>query len=664
MSVATQSNGFIITKGYASSGRDQTHELSGGGIWCETSGVVSNCLVIQNVASSGYGRRGLWRDNLRKRHYSKQCHSRWRLLFKYIAQLHPWIQQNDCRKFAKWRWCCICNSDQLYGYWKPSIQWWRHGIKHLDRLRYQQQQLDFFGGGAYLDTLNNCILVGNSANCGGGASQSTLISCTISNNSGYGGGVNSCAVTNCVLANNQAQAGGGALGGMIDSSIIFGNSAPQGGGVYGGIINGLGTYPAILNNCIISNNTAVLGGGAFSSVSPNNCVFSNCIFIGNHATGSGGGAVACLLNNCVLTGNTATNGVGYGGGIEGRILNNCILFGNFARQGGGADGYQVYPPATLNNCTLSNNLASAGGAAAYCDLNNCLIISNSLNSLGSFGGGTYWSVVNNCLLVGNSATNINSHGSASYASTLNNSTVIENIAGLNGGAVFDGSINNSIIYYNIGGNYGQAAYPLALNYCCSTPLLTNGFGSIGNIYGFNNISNEPAFADLSGGDFHLQSNSPCINSGYNAYVVTNIDFDGNPRIVGGTVDIGAYEYQTPSSVLSYAWAQQYGLPTDGTADYADSDGDGMNNWQEWIAGTNPTNAASVLALYSPATTNTTGITVTWQSVNTRTYYLQSSTNLPAFTSIQSNIVGQAGSTSYTDTTATNGGPYFYRVGVQ
>ena len=170
--------------------------------------------------------------------------------------------------------------------------------------------------------------------------------------------------------------------------------------------------------------------------------------------------------------------------------------------------------------------------------------------------------------------------------------------------------------------------------------------------------------DYAHDNLRLQSNSLCINAGDNAYVTTTTNLAGRPRIIGGTVNIGAYEFQGPFD----AWLRQYGFPTDGSADFADPDHDGKNNWQEWVAGTNPTNALSFLGMLPPsASSNGLGVTVSWQSVSGITYFLQRGTNLvtePVFSAIQSNIVGQAATTGYLDTNALGTGPFFYRVGVQ
>jgi hypothetical protein len=171
---------------------------------------------------------------------------------------------------------------------------------------------------------------------------------------------------------------------------------------------------------------------------------------------------------------------------------------------------------------------------------------------------------------------------------------------------------------------------------------------------------------MNSDDFHLLSSSPCINAGNNAFLSGAYDYDGSPRLAGNTVDMGAYEFQSPASIISYAWLQQNGLPADGSADFVDTDGDGMNNWQEWRCGTNPTNAASVLKMLIPSN-SVAGVVVSWQSVTGLIYYVQRGTNLavqPAFSTVQSNIFGRVGTQGFIDGTAGGSGTLFYRVGVQ
>ena len=57
---------------------------------------------------------------------------------------------------------------------------------------------------------------------------------------------------------------------------------------------------------------------------------------------------------------------------------------------------------------------------------------------------------------------------------------------------------------------------------------------------------DPKFHDPENGDFRLSADSPALDAGTNE-AVTDLDatdLDGNPRILNGTVDIGAYERNT------------------------------------------------------------------------------------------------------------------------
>ncbi len=112
------------------------------------------------------------------------------------------------------------------------------------------------------------------------------------------------------------------------------------------------------------------------------------------------------------------------------------------------------------------------------------------------------------------------------------------------------------------------------------------------------------------------------------------------------------------------WMAGYNLSTNGSADFIDSDGDGMDNYAEWKAGTNPTNDLSFFRIDRQPATVSNGFKLRWNSLSNRTYRLDGSTNLldsPAFRTIRSGIQGAAGVTEIIDTNAANQRATFYRI---
>ena len=93
----------------------------------------------------------------------------------------------------------------------------------------------------------------------------------------------------------------------------------------------------------------------------------------------------------------------------------------------------------------------------------------------------------------------------------------------------------------------------------------------------------------------------------------------------------------------------------------------MDNWQEWRCGTDPADPGSRLKVMGgDSRLEPSGFMVRWSSVTGKTYTVEQSTNLVTtpFAFLASNIVGQAGDTTYTDETAVGYGPYLYRVQVE
>ncbi len=414
---------------------------------------------------------------------------------------------------------------------------------------------DRSGGGGLLNNgglLSNCHILANSIVGVICTSNGEVRNCLVNKNSSTGiAGQGNFIVDTCIVNENTGNGISAYDGGIINNCYISENS---GKGVY---LN-TSSIDGFINNCIISNNYYNVGGaGVFFQ---NGGIAVDCLIIDNVTSNFGGGVhfgEGGSIYNCEIIGNIGKSGGGIHCYKKG-IINDSIITENFATEYGG--GVYLNSGGIVSNCTISGNSAGDGintagnGGGVYLlnggIVNNCVIKENTIYSMldltdVGFGGGAYSSgggTLNNCLISDNDAIYPGSEVGGVYGGTLNNCTVVNNYGREGCGGTSGGAVRNSIVF----GNYNQFFED---NYCggtyeysCSTPLPA----------GEGNIPNNPMFEFASTGNYHLFFGSPCINSGTNAYVVGDRDLDGNPRIVGGRVDMGCYEVPIPEmSVIGY-----------------------------------------------------------------------------------------------------------------
>ena len=249
----------------------------------------------------------------------------------------------------------------------------------------------------------------------------------------------------------------------------------------------------------VTNGYALLGGAiyCYNNSSPS---ITNCVFIDNSAVL--GGAIACTnsnsrskITNCKVTANSALVG---GGGIycngASPMIRNCIISGNFAPNGGAMYSHNVGNPVVANS-TISGNAASSSAGGVYCYKSSNLTINNSI-------------------LWANTAMS----ASEVFVGNLGAATSIR------------------ISYSDIQG--GDE------NVLCDSGCTVNwGQGNINidpNFVEMGNISESKIYME---GDYHLLEESPCIDAGDPAFVAgpDETDIDGDPRISGAKIDLGADE---------------------------------------------------------------------------------------------------------------------------
>ena len=240
----------------------------------------------------------------------------------------------------------------------------------------------------------------------------------------------------------------------------------------------------------------------------------------------------------LLQGFTIRNGNGdFGGGVAVSLASPTIRGNIFDSNhqpvgyfGGGIGGDNASPLVEQN--TFQNNT---------CD--------NQWDSaVVSFINTSSPSIINN-IFVNNPCRAIHFTSPSGTSPKVANNTIVGNRTGISD---YNPSLSALPLYQNniiVGNDIG---FEVQFGTLPSEPIWENNlvygnstdYSGVPDQTGTNgNISADPLFLDSANNDFHLCQASPAIDAGNaNGLVLPTTDFDGNPRVIDGIVDIGAYEF--------------------------------------------------------------------------------------------------------------------------
>ena len=392
-------------------------------------------------------------------------------------------------------------------------------------------------------SLNHCSLFGNTAHSDGGALQVDAAHwevnhCNFFGNtsvSGRGGAISANNATGLLneselVANVALYEGGGidaAFGGTlsIENSLIDGNTSIQ---FFGGGVNLRHGTSAIIADATITNNSAVHGSGlnvwAGSQVSLTGCRIAH-----NQAAGSAGAVQAdgvgssVVMTDCTIDSNTApwTGGILASSSSTVTVIHSTITANSATVGDGGGFAIMHSAAATFRNCKITGNTAVGWGGGGHVTFGEASF-EGCLFALNTAGGSS------SALQVSN----------ASGPSLLTNCTFAEN-AGIGSCVGTDNStveIRNSILWGN------TPVAPVVTTYAGSPPTISYSCLNLG-WPGIGNISADPLLMGSGPNQYRPSPSSPAINAASSALVPAELttDLGNGPRILHGTVDMGAFE---------------------------------------------------------------------------------------------------------------------------